>query len=34
LGIGLGERKKQAELEAASQALSSSVMHSLLGDIS
>jgi len=34
LGIGLGERKKQAELEAASQALSSPVMHSLLGDIS
>jgi len=32
LGIGLGERKKQAELEAASQALSSSVMRSLFGE--
>ncbi len=34
LGIGVGERKKQAELEAASQALSSPVMHSFLGDTS
>lgn len=34
LGIGVGERKKQAELEAASQALNSPVMHSFLGDTS
>jgi len=30
LGVGLGERKKQAELKAASQALSSQLMHNLL----